>query len=134
MPARVRGDRSALRRALWNVIGNALRFTSQGEVNVQVACEPSDIGPKMLVFTVRDTGRGISAEEQVHLFDPFAQIENSLARSHEGLGLGLSTAKRLVEQMDGRITVESTPGKGSLFKIYVPLEVVMAGSAAPVAS
>ncbi len=124
LPARVRGDRSALRRALWNVLENAVRFTSQGEVAVQVAVEPSTTGPDMIVFSVRDTGRGISAEEQVGLFDPFAQIENSLARTHEGLGLGLSTTKRLVERMDGRITVESAPDKGSLFKICVPLEAV----------
>lgn len=124
LPVRVRGDRSGLRRALWNVVENAIRFTSQGEVALQVGGEASDSGPEMIVFTVRDTGRGIATQEQVRLFDPFAQIENSLARSHEGLGLGLSTAKRLVEQMDGRITVESAPDKGSLFKISVPLEAV----------
>ena len=134
LPARVRGDRSALRRALWNVVENAVRFTSQGEVTVQATVEPSTTGPEMFVFAVRDTGRGISAGEQVRLFDPFAQIENSLARSHDGLGLGLSTTKRLVEQMDGRITVESAPEQGSLFKICVPLEVVETHAAAAVLS
>ncbi len=134
LPARVRGDRSALRRALWNVVENAIRFTSHGEVSLEVAGESSGSGPEKTVFTVRDTGRGISSQEQVRLFDPFAQMENSLARSHEGLGLGLSTAKRLVEQMDGRITVESAPDKGSLFKICVPLEVVETGLAAAVLS
>ncbi len=124
LPPRVRGDRSALRRALWNVIENAVRFTSQGAVTVQVEIEPAASGPEMMVFSVRDTGRGLSAEDQLRLFDPFAQMENSLARSHEGLGLGLSTTKRLIEQMDGRITVESVPGQGSIFKVLVPLEAV----------
>ncbi len=124
LPVRVRGDRSALRRALWNVFENAIRFTSHGEVSLDVAGESSGSGPEKTVFTVRDTGRGISSQEQVRLFDPFAQMENSLARSHEGLGLGLSTAKRLIEQMDGHITVESATDKGSLFKICVPLEAV----------
>ena len=124
LPARVRGDRSGLRRALWNVVENAIRFTSQGEVSLEVAGESSGPGPDKIIFAVRDTGRGISSQEQVRLFDPFAQIENSLGRSHEGLGLGLSTAKRLIEQMDGHITVESATDQGSLFKICVPLEAV----------
>ena len=134
LPARVRGDRSGLRRALWNVVENAIRFTSHGEVSLEVAGESSGSGPEKTVFTVRDTGRGISSQEQVRLFDPFAQMENSLARSHEGLGLGLSTAKRLIEQMDGHITVESATDKGSLFKICVPLEVVETHAAATVLS
>ena len=114
LPPRVRGDRSALRRALWNVIENAVRFTSQGEVTVNVEIEPAASGPEMMVFSVRDTGRGLSAEDQLRLFDPFAQMENSLARSHEGLGLGLSTTKRLIEQMDGRITVQDQETRSEL--------------------
>jgi PAS domain S-box-containing protein len=124
LPARVRGDRSALRRALWNLIENAIRFTSRGEVAMRVACAGVDARRQVILFLVRDTGRGISAEEQAGLFDPFAQVERSLARSYEGLGLGLSTAKRLVEKMDGRITLESEVNKGSSFAIYVPLEAV----------
>jgi PAS domain S-box-containing protein len=130
LPSRVRGDRSALRRALWNLVDNAIRFTKEGEVSVKVECESCDSGRDVIIFSVRDTGRGISPEEQSRLFDPFAQIENSFARSHEGLGLGLSTTKRLVERMDGRITVESATDKGSLFKIYIPVEVIEAGKAA----
>jgi PAS domain S-box-containing protein len=128
LPLRVRGDRSALRRALWNIVENAIRFTKQGEVAVQVTCESSEPSRSVVIFAVRDSGRGIASEEQRRLFDPFAQIENSYARSHEGLGLGLSTTKRLVEQMDGRITVESALDKGTLFKIYVPMEVIEAST------
>ena len=124
LPARVRGDRSALRRALWNLIENAIRFTDRGEVVVRVASEQAAAGQATLLFAVRDTGRGISAAAQTRLFDPFAQVENSLARTHEGLGLGLSTTKRIVERMDGRITVESEVDKGSSFTIFVPLQII----------
>ncbi len=124
VPKLVRGDRTSLRRALWNLIENAIRFTSQGEVVVHIACDRASTGASTILFGVRDSGPGISPEEQTRLFDPFAQIENSLARTHEGLGLGLSTAKRLVERMDGRITVDSQFGKGSLFTIHIPLEIV----------
>jgi PAS domain S-box-containing protein len=124
VPRRVRGDRSSLRRALWNLLENAIRFTSQGEVTVHIACDRAGSGANNILLSVRDSGTGISPEEQARLFDPFAQIENSLARTHEGLGLGLSTAKRLVERMDGRITVESQVGKGSLFTIVLPMEIV----------
>jgi signal transduction histidine kinase len=118
---------------LWNLIENAIRFTSQGEVVVHLACDRTGEGPSTIVFGVRDSGMGISLEEQARLFDPFAQIENSLARTHEGLGLGLSTAKRLVERMDGRITVDSQLGKGSLFTIAIPMEIVETPVAAEMA-
>lgn len=124
VPERVRGDRSSLRRALWNLVENAIRFTSEGEVIVHLACDRTGTGPSTIRFAIRDSGMGISPAEQARLFDPFAQIENSLARTHEGLGLGLSTTKRLVERMDGRITVDSQLGKGSLFTILVPMEIV----------
>jgi PAS domain S-box-containing protein len=133
LPARVRGDLSALRRAVWSLIENAIRFTSRGEINVRVVGGRSGVGRQEIAFMVRDTGRGISSQEQARLFDPFAQIENSLARSHEGLGLGLSTTKRLVERLDGRITVESELHKGSLFTICVPLEIVGTAPASTVA-
>jgi PAS domain S-box-containing protein len=122
LPARVRGDRPALRRALWNLMENAIRFTARGEVTLRISAEANAM--KTIQFAVRDTGPGISTAEHSRLFDPFAQLENSLARTHEGLGLGLSTTKRLVERMDGHITVESELEKGSTFTIHVPLEVI----------
>jgi PAS domain S-box-containing protein len=134
LPQQVRGDRSSLRRALWNILENAIRFTSRGEVVVHVACNHASAGRSTILFGVRDSGPGISTAEQARLFDPFAQIENSLARTHEGLGLGLSTAKRLIERMDGRITVDSQLEKGSLFTILVPLEIVEATAAVPTTS
>ncbi len=133
VPRRVRGDRSSLRRALWNLLENAIRFTSQGEVTVHIACDRASSGQCTILLSVRDSGMGISPEEQARLFDPFAQIENSLARTHEGLGLGLSTAKRLVERMEGRITVESQLGKGSLFTMIIPMEIVETPATAEIA-
>ena len=124
LPARVRGDRSALRRALWNLLENAIRFTDRGEVVVRVECGPASDGQANMTLAVSDTGRGISPEAQADLFDPFAQVENSLSRTHEGLGLGLSTTKRIIERLDGRITVGSELGKGSLFTLFVPVQVV----------
>ena len=124
LPARVRGDRAALRRALWNLLENAIRFTDRGEVVLRVSGEPAADGQITLRFDVRDTGRGISADARTRLFDPFAQVENSLARAHEGLGLGLSTTKRILDRMDGRITVESELEKGSSFTVFVPLHIV----------
>jgi PAS domain S-box-containing protein len=124
LPAQLRGDRSALRRALWNLVENAVRFTDRGEVLVRVGCEKAEAGRTSLVFTIRDTGRGFSINAQSRLFDPFAQLDNTLSRTHEGLGLGLSTTKRLIEAMGGRISVESELEKGSSFTVSVPLEAV----------
>jgi signal transduction histidine kinase len=123
VPARLRGDDTALERALWNLLDNALRFTDRGEVLLEFTGETNASG-FMLKCVVRDTGRGIPAGVRERLFDSFAQADNSLARNHEGLGLGLATAKRLVERMRGMITVESTPGQGSEFSVLVPLEIV----------
>ena len=131
LPLRVRGDAGSLQRALWNLIDNAMRFTEHGEITVLAAAgpaQPPEPGRVLLKLTVRDTGRGIPSSAQARLFDPFAQVDNSLGRSHEGLGLGLSTAKRLVEKMRGRITVESLAGHGSAFTISVPVEVMVASA------
>ena len=102
--------------------------TTKAATTTTTASDPA--APNTIVFGIRDSGPGIPPEEQTRLFDPFAQIENSLARTHEGLGLGLTTAKRLIERMDGRITVESEPGKGSLFTVFVPMEIIDAPAAA----
>jgi PAS domain S-box-containing protein len=126
LPGTVRGDRAAVRRALWNLFENAIRFTTQGEIVLHASATPSAEGRTSIQFVITDTGRGIAPEEQSRLFDPFAQVENALSRSHEGLGLGLSTAKRLVERLGGSLTVESELGKGSAFTVVIPLEVVEA--------
>jgi PAS domain S-box-containing protein len=124
VPNRLRGDAMALQRAIWNLLDNAVRFTTRGEVSLSVTCEKADAANVAVKFTVRDTGPGISESARQRLFDSFAQADNSLARDHEGLGLGLATTKRLVERMQGKIGVETTPGEGSVFCIVVSFDLI----------
>ncbi|MBI2884268.1 MAG: PAS domain S-box protein [Candidatus Methylomirabilis oxyfera] len=116
LPSRVRGDPTRLRHVLVNLVGNAIKFTERGEVALQVeqtkAEPPGRIG---LHFSVADTGIGIPSNQQIRIFDPFAQADASTARRFGGSGLGLSISKALVELMGGRIWVESEVGKGSTF-------------------
>jgi PAS domain S-box-containing protein len=109
------GDRRRVEQILLNLLGNAVKFTPQGEV--RVVCQVAD---GSLVTQVIDTGIGIAAADMAHLFQPFQQLETSLARRHEGTGLGLSICKRLVELMGGHIWVESAPGLGSTFTFTLP--------------
>ena len=134
VPARLRGDAAALERALWSLLDNAVRFTEQGEVALHAASETTSAGQTTLRLTVRDTGPGISAAARERLFDSFAQVDNSLSRDHEGLGLGLATTKRLIDRMRGKISVESAPGRGSVFSISLPFEVVAPAAATATAT
>jgi signal transduction histidine kinase len=128
LPIKIRGDRSALRRALGHLLENAVRFTDRGEVALEIKADTASNETAKLNFIVRDTGRGISQKEQESLFEPFAQLEQTLSRTHEGLGLGLSTAKRLVERLNGQIEVSSELNKGSTFTVSVSLQIVPAPS------
>jgi PAS domain S-box-containing protein len=125
----LRGDRAALESALWNLLDNAVRFTERGEVALCVSARTINDATVQLTFAVRDTGRGIAPAAQARLFDPFAQADNSLARDHEGLGLGLAMTHRIAERMQGRIHVESAVGVGSTFSLSVPLELIQAATA-----
>ena len=120
----LRGDVLRLRQILLNLLGNAIRFTSQGEVSLRV--EPADQAPgrQLLRFEVYDTGVGVALEHQGRLFEPFEQVDASLTREHGGTGLGLAISRRLVEAMGGQIGVMSTPGLGSRFWFTAWLEVV----------
>jgi two-component system sensor histidine kinase/response regulator len=118
VPAVVRGDPSRLRQIWVNLIGNALKFTAEGEVVVKV--EPGPAADE-IHFTVSDTGIGIAAEKQSLIFDPFTQADNTTTRNYGGTGLGLAITKRLVGMMDGRLWVESRPGLGSDFHFVVSL-------------
>jgi len=104
-----------LRQILVNLLGNAIKFTQHGEVELEVGLEPQEPGPLRLHFTVRDTGVGIAPEKQKMIFEAFNQADSSTTRLFGGTGLGLTISARLVEAMQGRIWVESELGKGSRF-------------------
>ena len=115
------GDAVRLAQALGEVVENALNFTPPGgEVTVEVA--PSeDEGHRWVAITVRDSGPGISVEEQERIFDRFARVDNSLTRQMAGAGLGLFLVKAVIEAHGGQVWVESRPGQGSTFTFTLPI-------------
>lgn len=127
LPARVCGFEARVRQVLLNLVGNAVKFTEQGGVTVSVAPvsrdkqmdDAADVGFS-LCFTVSDTGIGLDEANYGKLFQPFSQVDSSLARKYGGAGLGLAISKRLVELMGGEIGVESEAGKGADFWFTVP--------------
>ncbi len=115
----VTGDPQRLGQVLTNLISNAIKFTSAGEVALEV--EPDPKRPGNLCFSVSDTGVGIREEDRVRLFDPFTQADSSTSRQYGGTGLGLTISARLTTLMGGSLQVESVFGEGSLFHFSVPL-------------
>jgi two-component system sensor histidine kinase/response regulator len=115
MPATLSGDPLRIGQVLINLVGNAVKFTEKGEVAV-IGRKQNDLGNEILLkFTVKDTGIGLSPEQQGRLFESFQQADISTTRKFGGTGLGLAISKKLVELMGGEIGVESEPGKGSSF-------------------
>jgi PAS domain S-box-containing protein len=116
-PGQFLGDQKRLRQVLLNLLGNAVKFTKHGKIEILVACP----NPKTIQFSVLDSGIGIPLDKQKIIFKPFSQGDASNTRQYGGVGLGLAICKRLVDAMNGEIWVESEAGKGSTFHFSIPV-------------
>jgi len=124
VPAFILSDRTRLQQILVNLVTNAVKFTETGEVMIRLRRHRDPKGGDFLHFSVKDTGIGIPEEARDRLFQVFSQVDSSTTRRFGGTGLGLAISRRLAEIMEGKIWVESTPGKGSDFQFLIPLRPV----------
>lgn len=127
VPDLVHGDPVRVQQVLRNLAGNAVKFTSKGDILVSISVESSERDSTELHFSVRDTGIGVPKEQQSLIFEPFRQADVSMTRKFSGTGLGLSISSRLVQLMGGRIWLESEEGKGSTFHFTVRLDKASGG-------
>ncbi len=125
LPDLFRGDAGRLNQILLNLLGNAVKFTSQGSISITVLPGPVIGNSLTLCFSISDTGIGIPHTSLHKLFIPFSQVDSSTTRKFGGTGLGLAISKQLVELMGGTISVESVEGSGSTFFIRLPLELAV---------
>jgi signal transduction histidine kinase len=112
------GDERKLTQVLLNLVGNAIKFTDQGEVAINVVAENGSLS-----IAVRDTGPGIAPADQARLFEEFQQADNSITKTKGGTGLGLAISKRIIDMHGGQIILESSVGRGSTFKVALPIKV-----------
>ena len=133
VPRNLVGDRDRLRQVVANLLGNAVKFTERGRIDVSVERIGKVEGGEKIRISVADTGIGIPSEALGNLFQRFTQVDNSIARRFGGTGLGLAICKNLVERMGGRIGVESEPGRGSTFwfTVTLPLDPAIAEEPVP---
>lgn len=115
LPDYLVGDDHHLRQVLVNLVGNAVKFTDHGEVEVRVMRVAPDASDHRVRFEIIDTGIGIAEEDQRRIFESFQQVDNSMTRRHEGTGLGVTISKQLIELMGGQLRLQSSPGQGSRF-------------------
>jgi PAS domain S-box-containing protein len=130
-PRHLVADVGRLRQILLNLLGNAVKFTEQGHVILEVNCQEASGESVQLEVAVRDTGIGIPEEAQARLFESFYQVDNSSTRRFEGTGLGLAICKQLVELMGGEFSVESTPGEGSVFRFCLQMPLAASDETLP---
>lgn len=128
LPDRFNGDAIRLRQVLLNLIGNAIKFTPSGHVQVTVSGEPIGEDTWRLHFSVRDSGIGISPDQLTRLFQPFEQADSTTTRRFGGTGLGLAISARIVEVMGGAITIESQPNAGSDFQFAIAMPAILSES------
>ncbi len=121
MPQWVKGDPCRLRQVLINLLGNAAKFTENGKIEAEIKCIRKDDIEATVEIAIRDTGIGISQEQQKHIFDVFQQADGSTTRKYGGTGLGLAISKRIIKLMDAELLVESEEGKGSTFYFIIRL-------------
>jgi len=131
VPARLRGDAVKLRQVLINLIGNAIKFTERGEIELKVDAVARTGDEVRLAFSVRDTGIGIPTDKQQLVFEAFSQADGSTTRQYGGTGLGLTISARLAQLIGGKLEVESAPGHGSRFYFDVPFECADGAAIAP---
>jgi signal transduction histidine kinase len=124
VPRLISADGLRLHQVLVNLVGNAVKFTEEGEVRVSVQCRDAQTSAPVLCIVVSDTGIGIEASQIERIFAPFAQADGSITRRFGGTGLGLSISRRLAELMGGTLSVRSTPGYGAEFTLQVPFSPV----------
>ena len=131
VPQYVTGDVTRVCQILVNLVGNAVKFTENGDISIRVQLVSRDAGHLLLRFDVKDTGIGVAPDVMPLLFEPFVQADSSTTRRFGGTGLGLTISKRLAEQMGGAIGVESRPGQGSTFWFTVRLALAEAAAMPP---
>jgi signal transduction histidine kinase/DNA-binding response OmpR family regulator len=130
VPKTVVSDAARLRQILVNLLDNAIKFSTRGEVRLEVLARSEKEGDVELLFAVRDQGIGIPADRMDRLFQPFGQVDPSLSRLHGGAGLGLVISRRLAERLGGRMWVESEPGRGSTFFFTLRCQPAASGTSA----
>jgi signal transduction histidine kinase len=116
---RLKTDRQKVKQIVLNLLSNSLKFTEEGGIYIRASYESRS---RIVSVTVRDTGIGIAAENQAHVFEDFRQLDSSPSRGHGGTGLGLSICRRLAQMLDGGITLESHMGSGSTFTLRIPVK------------
>jgi hypothetical protein len=120
VPGAIVGDATRLRQILVNLIGNAIKFTEKGRIDLSVACPERNDQRAVLHFAVTDTGIGINSAALERLFKPFTQADTSMSRRYGGTGLGLAISQRLAHAMGGSLQVQSILNKGTTFRLILP--------------